>query len=301
MRRLIVNADDFGLTPNVNEGILDAHRDGIVTSTTLLANGMAFESAVTAGKRFQRLGIGVHLNLSDGKPVADACHIPTLVDSGGWFHMAPPRLWAGIASGQVRLAEIEFELRAQIRKVIGAGSVPTHLDGHKHVHVLPRVSEIVIRLARELLIPVVRCPLEHNPYASSPSENRWLPTISSVKQYLVSRTVSKLAKSFRNRLAQAGLLSPAHFYGMSETGFLDARAIRQILRYLPPGTSELMCHPGYRDVELEKTGTRLLIQREIEIEGLTAASIKNFAVSRGIQLLNYKDFVEMTQRTYMAA
>jgi predicted glycoside hydrolase/deacetylase ChbG (UPF0249 family) len=88
---------------------------------------------------------------------------------------------------------------------------------------------------------------------------------------------------------------------MSETGFLDARAIRQILRYLPPGTSELMCHPGYRDVELEKTGTRLLIQREIEIEGLTAASIKNFAVSRGIQLWNYKDFVEMTQRTYMAA
>jgi predicted glycoside hydrolase/deacetylase ChbG (UPF0249 family) len=128
-----------------------------------------------------------------------------------------------------------------------------------------------------------------------------LPTISTVKQYLVSRTVSKLAKSFRKRLAQAGLLSSAHFYGMSETGFLDARAIRQILRYLPPGTSELMCHPGYRDVELEKTGTRLLTQREMEIEGLTAASIKNFVVSRGIGLWNYKDFAELDQRTYMAA
>jgi predicted glycoside hydrolase/deacetylase ChbG (UPF0249 family) len=262
---------------------------------------MAFESAVAASKRFQRLGIGVHLNLTDGKPVANPSHIPTLVDRGGQLHLAPPRLWAGIASGQVSLSEIEFELRAQITKVIGAAIEPTHLDGHKHVHVLPRVSEIVIRLAREFLIPVVRCPLEHNPYASSPSENRLLPTVSSVKQYLVSRTVSKLAKSFRKRLAQAGLLSPAHFYGMSETGFLDVRAIRQILRYLPPGTSELMCHPGYRDVELEKTGTRLLTEREIEIEGLTAASIRNFVVSRGIQLWSYKDFVEMTQRTYMAA
>ena len=301
MKRLIVNADDFGLTHNVNRGILDAHRDGIVTSATLLANGIAFESAVAASKRFHRLGIGVHLNLTEGRPVAEAYHIPTLVDRGGQFHLTPPRLWAGIVSGQVSLAEIEFELRAQIRKVIRAGITPTHLDGHKHIHVLPRVSELVIRLAHEFGIPAVRCPLEHNPYASSASENRLLPTISTVKQYLVGRTVSKLAKSFRKRLAQAGLLSPAHFYGMSETGFLDARAIRQILRYLPPGTSELMCNPGYRDVELEKTGTRLLTQREIEIEGLTAASIKNFVVSRGIQLWSYKDFVEMTQRTYMAA
>jgi predicted glycoside hydrolase/deacetylase ChbG (UPF0249 family) len=169
------------------------------------------------------------------------------------------------------------------------------------VHVLPRVSEIVIRLAREFGIPAVRCPLEHNPHANGPSENRFLPTISTVKQYLVSRTVSKLAKSFRKRLAQAGLISPAHFYGMSETGFLGARAIRQIVRNLPAGASELMCHPGYRDVDLETTGTRLLTQREIEIEGLTGGSIKDFVESRGIQLWNYGDFVEVTQRSYMAA
>src|SRR4029077_20467390 len=113
---------------------------------------------------------GVHLNLSEGKAAAGPSHIPTLVDRGGQLHLTPPRLWAGIASGRVSLAEIEFELRAQIRKVIRAGITPTHLDGHKHVHVLPRVSEIVIRLAREFSIPAVRCPLEHNPYVSSPSE-----------------------------------------------------------------------------------------------------------------------------------
>jgi len=301
MKRLIVNADDFGLTENVNRGILDAHREGIVTSTTLLANGMAFESAVAAGKRFHRLGIGVHLNLTEGKPVADARHIPTLVDRGGRLHLAPARLWAGIALGQVSLSDIEVELRAQVSKVIRAGIRPTHFDGHKHVHVLPGVSEIVIRLAREFRIPAVRCPMEQNAHASSPLRNRRFSRISMVKQYLVSRAVSDQARNFRKKLAQVGLLSPAYFQGLSRTGFLDASAIREILGNLPPGTSELMCHPGYRDVDLERTGTRLLTERETEIQGLTARSVRNFVTSGCIQLLNYKDFVDSTQWTEVAA
>jgi predicted glycoside hydrolase/deacetylase ChbG (UPF0249 family) len=122
-----------------------------------------------------------------------------------------------------------------------------------------------------------------------------------VKQYLVSRAVSDQARSFRKKLAQAGLLSPTYFYGLSQTGFLDASAIRQILENLPRGTSELMCHPGYRDVDLERTGTRLLNQREIEIQGLTAGSVKNLVRAGGIQLWNYKAVVDLTQRTDVAA
>jgi predicted glycoside hydrolase/deacetylase ChbG (UPF0249 family) len=301
VRRLIVNADDFGLTENVNRGILDAHRVGIVTSTTLLANGMAFEAAAAASKRFRRLGIGVHLNLTEGMPVADASQIRTLVDRGGRLHMAPTRLWAGIATGQVSLSDIEFELRAQVKKVIRAGIRPTHFDGHKHVHVLPPVSEVVIRLAREFHIPAVRCPMEKNAHASGPLRNHRFSRISTVKQLLVSRAVSDLARSFRKKLAQAGLLSPTHFYGLSQTGFLDASSIRQVLEYLPPGTNELMCHPGYRDVDLERTGTRLLTQREIEIQGLTAVSVKNLVRAGGIQLWNYEELVEWTQQTDAAA
>jgi predicted glycoside hydrolase/deacetylase ChbG (UPF0249 family) len=301
MKQLIVNADDFGLTENVNRGILDAHREGIVTSTTLLANGRAFEAAAAASKRFHRLGIGVHLNLTEGKPVADATKIPTLVDRGGRLYMPPARLWAGISTGQVSLSDIEAELRAQVARVFHAGIRPTHLDGHKHIHVLPRVSEVVIRLAREFRIPAVRSPLEHNPHASSPLHDGLHSRISTVKQYLVSRAVSKLARSFREKLAEAGLVSPANFYGLGQTGFLDASTIRQILKNLTPGTSELMCHPGYHDFNLERTGTRLLTQREIEIQGLTAVSVKNLVISGGIQLWNYKEFVELTQRTYAAA
>jgi chitin disaccharide deacetylase len=301
LKQLIVNADDFGLTENVNRGILDAHREGIVTSTTLLANGRAFESAVAASKRFPRLGIGVHLNLTEGMPVGDASHIRTLVDRGGRLHLAPARLWAGIVTGQVSLSEIEFELRAQVRKVIRAGIKPTHFDGHKHIHVLPSVSEVVIGLAQEFRIPAVRCPIEQNAHASGPLRNWRLSRISTVKQYLVSRAVSDRAGSFRKRLARVGLLSPTHFFGLSQTGFLDASAIRQILENLPRGSSELMCHPGYRDVDLERTGTRLLNQRETEIQGLTAVSVKKLVRAGGIQLGNYKALVDFTQRTDVAA
>lgn len=301
MKQLIVNADDFGLTENVNRGILDAHREGIVTSTTLLANGMAFEAAAAASKRFPRLGIGVHLNLTEGMPVADASHIRTLVDRGGRLHMSPARLWAGIVTGQVSLSDIEFELRAQVSKVIRAGIRPTHFDGHKHIHVLPRVSEIVIRLAHEFHIPAVRCPMEQNAHASGPLRNWRFSRISTLKQYLVSRAVYDRARSFRKQLARAGLLSPDNFFGISLTGFLDASATRHVLENLPRGTSELMCHPGYRDVELERTGTRLLTQRETEIQGLTAVSVKNLVRAGGIRLWNYKALVDLTQRTDLAA
>jgi hopanoid biosynthesis associated protein HpnK len=301
MKQLIVNADDFGLTENVNRGILDAQRDGIVTSTSLLANGMAFKSAVAASERFHRLGIGVHLNLTEGMAVANACHIPTLVDRRGRLHLAPTRLWAGIALGQVSLSDIEIELRAQVMKVIRAGIRPTHFDGHKHIHVLPRVAEIVIRLAREFCISAVRCPAEQSAPASGSLRNRRLSRISAVKQYLVSQAVSDLARNFRKKLERAGLHSPSHFYGISQTGFLDASAIRRILENLPQGTNELMCHPGYRDVDLERTGTRLLTQRETEVQGLTSVSVKNLAVSRSIQLWNYKDFAELAQWTEVAA
>jgi predicted glycoside hydrolase/deacetylase ChbG (UPF0249 family) len=234
-------------------------------------------------------------------PVADASHIRTLVDRGGRLHLTPARLWAGIATGQVSLSDIEFELRAQIKKVIRAGIRPAHFDGHKHVHVLPPVSEVVLRLAREFHIPAVRCPMEQNAHASGPLRIRRLSKISTVKQYLVSRAVSGLAKSFRKKLEQTGLLSATYFYGLSQTGFLDASAIRRILENLPPGTSELMCHPGYRDVELEWTGTRLLTQREIEIHGLTATSVTNLVATGGIRLCNYRNILELTQRMGAAA
>jgi chitin disaccharide deacetylase len=301
MRQLVVNADDFGLTAGVTRGILDAHREGIVTSTTLMANGAAFDMAVAASRRAPALGVGVHLNLSEGVPVSPSLKIPTLVDPRGRLHLTPGRLLEGILRRRIDLAQVETELRAQISRIVQRGVSPTHLDGHKHVHVLPGVADIVIRLAREFSISSVRCPVEDPP--------RFLNTVDAersshariLKQYLVGRGVSTFARRLRRKLDEAGLHYPAHFYGLSQTGFLNTRRIREVLARLPEGASELMCHPGYSDTELEKTGTRLLVQREVEIFALCSPRIKRLAVGSGIRLVSYQALVGRSHSDAIAA
>jgi hopanoid biosynthesis associated protein HpnK len=287
MRQLIVNADDLGLTPGVNEGILDSHREGIVTSASLMANGSAFDTAVSISRRAPELGIGVHLNLTTGDPVSTALKIRSLVDGNGRLHFSVSRLLQALVLRRVDLGHVESELRAQITKVVNAGILPTHVDGHKHVHLLPGVSDIVIRLAQEFSIRSVRCPLEVAP--DLPALLRGRNSRSAViKQYLVGRTVSGFAWTFKKKLVKAGLLSPGHFYGLSQTGFLHTRSVRGILGTLPEGVSELMCHPGYLDEDLERARTRLLGQREVEIRALTAPIVKTIVADCGIHLINYR-------------
>ena len=286
MKQLIVNADEFGLTVGVSQGILDAHREGIVTSASLMANGSAFDTAVSISRRTPSLGIGVHLNLTAGEPVSSAHRVRSLVDRDGRLHSSIGRLLRAVISRQVDLAHVEIELRSQIAKVFRAGILPTHLDGHKHVHLLPGVSDIVMRLAAEFSIRSIRCPREVAPD---------LPTLlrsgnhqnAVIKQYLAGRIVSGFAQGFREELAKAGLRFPGHFYGLSQTGFLHARGVQDILADLPEGVSELMCHPGYLDEDLVHAGTRLLAQREVEIRALTAPMVKTLAAGRGIQLISY--------------
>ena len=230
----------------------------------------------------------MHLNLSEGIPVSPALRSPSLLNARGRLYLTPGRLWKGIATRQVSLADVETELRAQIATIHRAGILPTHLDGHKHVHVLPGVFDIVVRLAREFSVSSVRCPLEQPPGLFQMLDSRRTSRSSVLKQYLVGRGVSALAQRFRQKLAEAGLGYPTRFYGLSQTGFLDAGGIREVLGQLPEGTSELMCHPGYADAELARTGTRLLAEREIEAFALRSRLIRSFVASSGIRLVNYQ-------------
>ena len=301
MKQLIVNADDFGLTMGVTQGILDAHWEGIVTSTTLMANGAAFDVAASASRRAPSLGVGVHLNLSEGVPVSLAHRIPTLVDRGGRLHLTPGRLLESMLSGRVNLDDVETELRAQISMVVRAGISPTHLDGHKHVHVLPGIDDIVIRLAREFDIPSLRCPLEKRPGLLNTVRARKSGSPSILKQYLVARGVSAFARRFRQKLDEAGLQYPQYFYGLSQTGFLNTRLIRHLLDRLPEGTSELMCHPGYPDVDLAETGTRLLAEREVEVFALCSPQLKRLIADAGIGPLSYEALTGLPHAEAVAA
>src|SRR6201993_297793 len=156
VKNLIVNADDLGWTEGVNRGIVEAHRRGLVTSSSLLANGRAFESAVAAGQSNPQLGIGVHLNLSDGPPTAPAEEVHGLLNEGGHLEDGPESLLLRIASRSLAVEEVEREWDAQIQKVRSAGIEPTHLDGHKHVQMLPGLFEIALRLAKKHGIAAVR-------------------------------------------------------------------------------------------------------------------------------------------------
>ncbi len=301
MRGLIVNADDFGLTRTVSAGIVAAHLQGIVTSTTLMANGRAFEFAVSMAGSAPHLGIGVHLNLREGNPVSPISRIPSLVDAGGQLHLNSQQLWTGILKGKVSLSEVEQELEAQVEKVIRAGISPTHLDGHKHVHVVPGVSAVVIRLAQRFGIRSVRCPVEKTTNLDRLLRSHQGARTAVIKQYLVGRGVSTLAWIFRLQLDQAGLSTTDRFFGLSETGFLDTKCLEGLLGRVPEGTTELMCHPGWVDVELINTGTRLLSQRAFELQALMAPAVRKLGADRGIRLISYRDLAGWMQPAEAAA
>lgn len=289
MRRLIVNADDFGLTEKVSQAIARAHERGIVTSTSLLANGSAFQAAVESARRLPELSVGAHLNLTEGVAVAK---VPTssLTDAGGRFVLRPFALARRIRTGRIAAADVERELRAQIEKILGAGVRITHLDGHKHVHVLPVISDTVVKLAKEYRIPCVRCPAERASHLSFLIRRRPGDGFTILKQYAAARALAAVAARQRQKLAGTGLLFPPHFFGVTATGFLDAGYLARILERLPEGTSELMCHPGYVDADLNATPTRLLRQREIELEALMRPEIRHLLAARGIELIGYGTF-----------
>ena len=287
MKNLIVNADDLGWTEGVNRGIVEAHRKGLVTSTTLLANGRAFESALAAAMNNPQLGIGVHLNLSDGPPSARADEVRGLLNEAGELEEGPQSLLLRIASRSLALEEVEREWDAQIRKVRATGIEPTHLDGHKHVQMLPGLFEIALRLAKKHGIPAIRVAHEESTLRSVLSSAGEQKAAVVFKQGVQARGLKLLAPDAREMAEHAGIATADYFCGIAQTGVLTREGLEKLLGSLPNGTTELMCHPGYADEELRKTGTRLQESRQTELQILTDGSVRKLVATRGIRLISY--------------
>jgi chitin disaccharide deacetylase len=285
-RNLIVNADDFGWTAGVNRGIAEAHRNGIVTSASLLANGGAFAEAVELTRTSRGLGVGVHLNLSDGPPAAPREAVPSLVNEAGEFEGGPDGLLLKMATRALSVREVEIEWEAQISRVRKAGIEPTHLDGHKHVHMLPGLFEIALRLAKRNGIAAIRVSHEASSLraALSTGEAR---AVVVLKQGVQARGLKLLVRDAREQAERAGVSTADYFCGIAQTGELTKQGVARLLRVLPEGTTELMCHPGYSDDALRKTATRLQASREKELEILTDPEIRNLVASQGIRLIDY--------------
>lgn len=293
MKNLIVNADDLGWTEGVNRGIAEAHRKGLVTSASLLANGVAFESALDVARNNPELGVGVHLNLSDGQPSAPAQDVKGLLDEAGLLEGGPESWLLRIASRSVPLEQVEQEWDAQIQKVRAAGIAPTHLDGHKHVQMLPGLFEIALRLAKKHGIRAIRVSHEESKLRSALSSAGEQKTSVVLKQGVQARGLKLLARDAREMAERAGLVTTDYFCGIAQTGVLTREGVERLLENLPDGTTELMCHPGYADEELRQTGTRLQESRETELRILTDTGIRKLVATRGIRLINYKLMGEM--------
>jgi chitin disaccharide deacetylase len=286
VRRLIVNADDFGLTRGVNRAIVESHRDGIVTSSTLMANGQAFEDAIVHAKSTSRLSIGCHVVLVDGSPVLGGQQASTLFDQkadDGRFYDGLGAFALRAVSGRVDADEIEAEVTAQIRKLQSAGVSVSHLDTHKHTHILPQVLRALLRAARTCGVPAVRNPFGPVRFSILAKYPRlW-------KRYGQVTVLNRLGGRFRNSVTNAGMLTTDGTVGVVATGAMDSYLFRSIVDSLPEGTWELVCHPGYNDAELGSIRTRLRESRAVELRLLTSPKALELLVRSGVQLISYHD------------
>jgi hopanoid biosynthesis associated protein HpnK len=286
VRRLIVNADDFGLTRGVNRAIVEASSNGIVTSSTLMANGQAFEDAIVHAKSASRLSIGCHVVLVDGSPVLGGQQASTLFDQkadDGRFYDGLGAFALRAVSGRVDADEIEAEVTAQIRKLQSAGVSVSHLDTHKHTHILPQVLRALLRAARTCGVPAVRNPFGPVRFSILAKYPRlW-------KRYGQVTVLNRLGGRFRNSVTNAGMLTTDGTVGVVATGAMDSYLFRSIVDSLPEGTWELVCHPGYNDAELGSIRTRLRESRAVELRLLTSPKALELLVRSGVQLISYRD------------
>ncbi len=278
MRRLIVNADDFGLTDGVNRGIAEGHERGIVTSATLMACSNRFDEATSLAKTLPRLSVGCHVVLVDGRPTATSSQIGTLVASGsGSFQDKLMRFASRAVSGRLDAEHIEIEITAQIAKLQAAGIVVSHLDSHKHTHMFPVVLRGMLAAARRCGIRAIRNPFEPLIFAKIA---RW-------KRRFQLRMMSNFRRNFRRALDETGIIAPDGCIGVAVTGGLDQESFRQLIESLPEGTWEFVSHPGYNDRELDSVKTRLRQSRETELALLTAETSKEVLRREQVQLISY--------------
>ncbi|MFZ0138945.1 MAG: ChbG/HpnK family deacetylase [Candidatus Sulfotelmatobacter sp.] len=291
MRRLIVNADDFGFTAGINRAIVEAHTCGIVTSSTLMANGRAFEEAARSAATVPRLSVGCHVVLIDGVPVLDAELLPSITSSNS----SGPRFRDGLKSfaaralaGRLNPHEIEIEAAAQIRKLQSAGVSVSHVDTHKHTHLFPAVLRPLLRAARACGVRAVR-----NPFGpSKPLKSSALLARPGLwTRYAEVKILRTLAAKFREAARREGFVTPDGTLGIVVTGALDEKLFRGIAAIIPEGTWEFVCHPGYNDADLASARTRLRQSRETELRVLTMPEARHLLLDQGIELISYRDLL----------
>lgn len=278
-----MNADDFGLTPGVNRGILEAHTRGIVTSATLMACGAACDEAVALSRSTPSLSVGCHVLLVDSSPILSFEEVSSFASSNSGsacFRESIVSFACLAATKRLREDQIEAETTAQIRKLQAAGIQVSHLDSHKHTHMFPAVFKPMLRAAKRCGIRAIRNPFEPLIFAST---RYW-------KRAFQLGILRSFRSGFRRALDEAGLRTPDGCVGIAATGGLTQRSFNDLVTNLPQGTWEFVSHPGYNDADLEAVKTRLRASRERELAILTSQQSKELLAREKVDLISYRDF-----------
>jgi predicted glycoside hydrolase/deacetylase ChbG (UPF0249 family) len=273
---LVVNADDFGMTPAISRGIVEAHRSGIVTSTSLLGNCDDLPATKAMLDPVPELGVGIHLSLIGGRPVSDARALPSLTDATGAFPTRAADFFMRWMKGRIASSEIDMEFDAQIQRARGAGIVPDHLNTHRHLGFVPAVGKAMEAAARHHRIAGVRTLFE------KPS----LSWIAEPRRGLEAGLLTGL--SWLTRRQMGTLRHGPQSWGFAEVGQLDEVRILEILGRLSAGAHELICHPADGD-EPPDDAHHVQYQRTQELAALTSAKIRSAIERRGITLCRWKD------------
>lgn len=279
--RLVVNADDFGLDSSINRAISKGHREGIITSTSLLASGPAFDEAVALAKENPQLGIGIHTCLVGGlEPVSNPKDVPSLLVNGR-FPLTYGEFVKRLASGQIHMQEVYTELERQFTKILETGLSITHVDGHQHLHVLPQLMPIVLTLLKKYKLTKVRIPGEPRLFTNG---------LKDWKRFVEKSVLTETAERARAVMVANGIGGTNYFWGMMCGGQLTEERLGMIIHRIAKkvGSHEIMTHPGDDTALLDrKFGWRY--HWETELAALCSPSIKKAIDAAGISLVSYKD------------
>lgn len=270
----------------MNRAIAEAHRNGIVTSATLMATGKEFGVAAAMASSLPKLSVGCHIVLVDGEPVSPASQVESLLADSRQFPSGFGALARKAASGRLSSEQISREVCAQIEKLQQAGVRISHVDSHKHVHMIPAIAKPLIRAAAACGVRAIR-----NPFVSARPLpiNKVLHRSGLWVRYFETAMLRGLQRNFLSLVTDAGLLTTNGSFGVICTGSLDLELFLAIADCIPDGTWEFVCHPGYVDDQLSNIRTKLRQSRETELSVLTSEEARGGLSRNGIELISYRE------------
>ena len=278
LKKIIVNADDFGRHELINRAVERAFNSGCLKSASFMAGGVAFDDAVRLAKKIPALGIGIHFTLANGNPVLPPKEIPSLVTEEGIFHGDYLKFLKRYLTGKISLAEVQSELAAQLEKISHAGLKLTHFDSHQHLHHVPGIIEITLQLAQTAEIKAMRVA----------NTKLFDGELDSFGKFFGRLGLGSLAKFAAHSAHKKNFATPEHFAGIVAGESVNENFMLKLIGNLREGTTEVMLHPGI-DNKILTNFCQWDHDFEEELTAVTSPKVLNLLAEKNIAAINFSD------------